>query len=71
MLTSTDLPVGTPPKLRQAVMSLEPARREAFIEHLLGGTSADYLADWMKRAGHPVGATTIKTFRANMRSTSE
>lgn len=33
------------------------------MDHLRGGTSANYLADWLKRAGCPVGATTIKDYR--------
>lgn len=52
-----------PPSLQSAIANLTADRRAAFLEHLEGGTSADYLADWLKRAGHKVSATTIRTFR--------
>ena len=52
-----------PPKLQSALSALSPQRRAAFLDHLVGGTSADYLSDWLKRAGQPVGATTIKQAR--------
>lgn len=41
--------------------------RSAFLAHLEGGTSANYLSDWLKRFGHPTSATTIKTYRASLR----
>jgi hypothetical protein len=41
--------------------------REAFLAHLLGGTSAAWLSDWLSRAGHPVSATTIKDYRKKVR----
>lgn len=62
-MTAPALPADAPPKLREAYSSLSSARRRAFYDHLIGGTSADYLAGWLKRAGSPVGATTIKSFR--------
>lgn len=54
-----------PPVLAEALRVQHPERQEAFIAHLEGGTSADYLADWLKRAGTPVSATTIKTWRSS------
>ncbi|MEU8327279.1 hypothetical protein [Micromonospora sp. NPDC048839] len=35
----------------------------AFLPHLLGTTPAEYLADWLHRAGTPVSASTIRTYR--------
>lgn len=62
----TALP-GTPPPVLQAALARHDAeRRKAFIDHLTGGTSADYLAGWLARAGTPVGATTIKTYRRSI-----
>lgn len=49
--------------LDDALRSLSDERREAFLAHYRGGTSADYLSDWLTRAGAPVGATTIKRLR--------
>ena len=55
-----------PPALNDALAGLGGVRREAFLSHLHGGTSADYLADWLKRAGVPVSATTIKVYRRSI-----
>lgn len=62
-MTRGSLPPGSPPSLVSAYNSLTSDRRAAFHDHLTGGTSADYLSDWLKRAGHQVSATTIRTFR--------
>lgn len=50
-------------KLDVALASVGQEAREAFLDHLQGGTSANWLSDWLSRAGHPVGATTIKDYR--------
>lgn len=55
-----------PPVLSEALEKHSTDRREAFMQHLLGGTSANYLADWLKRAGTPVGSTTIKDARRRL-----
>ena len=62
----TSLPGEVPPVLAEALSRHDAERRQAFIAHLTGGTSADYLADWLKRAGTPVGATTIKKYRRSI-----
>lgn len=49
--------------LLAAMDMMDAETRAAFRKHLEGGTSADYLADWLKRFGHPVSATTIRTYR--------
>ena len=46
-----------------AIDTMPPAMRARFLEHLDGGTSADYLAGVLKRYGQPVSATTIRTYR--------
>lgn len=46
-----------------AMSSLSAERRKAFAQHLHGGTSADYLSDWLARAGHQVSASTIRAYR--------
>ena len=62
----TPLPGAVPPVLSEALSKLHPERREALVEHLLGGTSADYLSDWLGRAGTPVGPTTLKKYRRSI-----
>lgn len=42
-------------------------RRHALTDHILGGSSANWLADWFKRAGTPVGKTTIKDYRTSIK----
>lgn len=64
---TTQLPGEVPPALEAAFLALSEPRQEALLPHLLGGTSADYLSDWFRRAGSPVGATTIKTYRQKLR----
>lgn len=50
-------------KLKAALEAVGTEAREGFLTHLEGGTSANYLSDWLTRAGHPIGATTIKDYR--------
>lgn len=54
-------------KIDTALASLGDQVRDAFLAHVRGGTSAAWLADWLTRAGHPVGATTVKEFRKKVR----
>lgn len=59
---------GEPPARLQAVYeALAPSAMESLRVHLMGGTSADTLADVLTRHGYPIGATTIKTYRRKMR----
>ena len=60
------MPGALPPVLESALAEQSTERREALVAHLLGGTSADWLSDWMARAGSPVGATTIKRYRRSL-----
>lgn len=53
--------------VRVALHAMDEDTRSAFLAHLEGGTSANYLSDWLKRFGHPTSATTIKTYRASLR----
>lgn len=52
-----------PSSLDKAIAAIPEPHRTRFIEHLEGGTSADWLARWLKAFGHPVGATTIRKHR--------
>ena len=58
------LPGTVPPALQAAYDALSPQRRAGVRAHLLGGTSSEWLADWMTRAGAPVGSRTIRRYRA-------
>lgn len=52
-----------PPSLREALDAIGEPGASAFLEHLKGRTSANYLSDWLKRAGHPVSSTVLKDYR--------
>ena len=67
MSMSHQLPGRPRPKLRQAIDSMSPERREAFVPHLIEGTSADWLSDWLRRAGTPVSATVLKDYRRTLK----
>jgi len=54
---------GLTGRLAEVVQALSKRERAAFLAHLEGGTSADWLARQMKNAGHPIGATTLKAYR--------
>ncbi|TCC19981.1 hypothetical protein [Kribbella sindirgiensis] len=62
-MTDLALPGKPGPKLQHAWDSLVDAAREPFRNHLLGGTSADWLAYWLNLAGTPVSASSIRTYR--------
>ncbi len=59
------------PKIRDAWDRMDERRRAAFRPRLLGSTSAEYLADWLTRAGTPVSASTIRTYRRSLRKRRE
>jgi hypothetical protein len=66
VLASPALP-GTPgPRLQAVYEALEPAERAALHNHLVGGTSAEWLASTLQRRGHQIGATAIKTWRRSL-----
>ncbi len=59
----TKLPGSPGPKLRDAWSAMEDEARVRFAEHLLGGTSADWLSSLLNEHGLPVSATTIRNYR--------
>lgn len=52
--------------LEAALVQLPKEGYDAFMDHLKGGTSADYLSNWLARYGYPVSATTLKTYRRKL-----
>lgn len=55
-----------PNVLATALAHIGQPATEVFLQHLRGGTSADYLSDWLKRCGAPVSATTLKKYRRSL-----
>ncbi|MGL5852629.1 MAG: hypothetical protein ACRCZD_17760 [Phycicoccus sp.] len=64
------LPAPPKGRLAEALETIRSTRPEAYeplIEHLLGGTSADWLAETMTEHGARVGPTSIKNWRISAR----
>ncbi|MGW1040069.1 hypothetical protein [Streptomyces sp. NPDC002547] len=63
----TSLP-GTPgPTLIDIWSALTEEEREALAPHLIGETPADWLSSVLRRFGHDVSASTIRTYRRALR----
>jgi hypothetical protein len=59
---------GTPgPTLIDIYSDLTLEERDALVPHLIGDTSADWLASILRIHGHDVSATTIRTYRRSLR----
>lgn len=67
MSAATELPGNPGGRLGAAWASMTEVTRAAFRPHLLGETSAEYLAEWLGRYGTPVSASTIRTYRRSLR----
>lgn len=67
---TTNEPVlpGSPGKALSSVWGqLSHPERAALLPHLVGATGADWVANELTRAGHPIGATSIKNYRRALR----
>jgi hypothetical protein len=53
-------------KLTAAWAAMSLPERDAFYPHLLGDTSAEWLADLLTRHGEPVSASTIRSYRRSL-----
>ncbi|MFD7259294.1 hypothetical protein [Streptomyces sp. NPDC059874] len=62
-----ELPGDPGPTLHDIYAAMTEAEQGAFAPHLLGETSADWLSSTLRRAGHDVSATTIRTYRRALR----
>lgn len=65
----TKLPGSPGPSLEGIWGALNEDERAAFGPHLLGTTSADWLSAVLRKHGHDVSASTIRTYRRSLRQT--
>jgi hypothetical protein len=61
------LPGSPGPTLQGVWGALTDAERKALAPHLLGDTSADWLADVLKQHDHTISASSIRTYRRALR----
>lgn len=59
----TSLPGSPGPKIRAAFEAMSEAERKAFIDHLINTTSAEWLSKVLTDHGHPISASSIRTYR--------
>ncbi|MEU2111494.1 MULTISPECIES: hypothetical protein [Streptomycetaceae] len=64
---SEPLPGEPGPTLKRLYEELEPDVRETLVVRLLDGSSAERLALVLRRHGHTVSASTIRTYRRSLR----
>ncbi|MGW0895905.1 hypothetical protein ACWD0G_02740 [Streptomyces goshikiensis] len=64
---SEPLPGSPGPTLTRLYEELEPDVRETVLVRLLDGSSAERLALVLRRHGHSVSASTIRTYRRSLR----
>jgi hypothetical protein len=62
-----ELPGEPGPTLHDIYAAMTEAEQVAFAPHLLGETSADWLSGFLRKHGHDVSATTIRTYRRALR----
>lgn len=60
------LPGDPPPSVQKALSSYTDEYRTLILAHLRGGTSCNWLSDWLHRSGTPVSATTLKKYRRSL-----
>ena len=65
MSAAVALPKGS--RLEAIYGSLEAGERAALLAHLLGGTSAEWLAQTLTECGHPIGRSSIKRTRQKLK----
>ncbi|QEQ94074.1 DNA binding protein [Streptomyces phage Saftant] len=59
------------PKVEAVWQALGERERDLFFDHLFGGTSADWLSTTLRKYGHDVSASTIRTYRRSLNRVSE
>ncbi|MFI9205318.1 hypothetical protein [Streptomyces sp. NPDC053048] len=63
---SEGLPGNPGPTLQRIYDELEPDERESVMIRLLDGSSAERLALVLRKHGHSVSASTIRTYRRSL-----
>ncbi|MFB8020033.1 hypothetical protein ACFC36_15905 [Streptomyces rubiginosohelvolus] len=63
---SEALPGNPGPTLQRIYDELDPAERESVVIRLLDGSSAERLALVLRKHGHRVSASTIRTYRRSL-----
>lgn len=63
----SELPGDPGPTLIDIWSALSDEERDAFVPHLVGSTSADWLADVLRTHGHTISASSIRTYRRSLR----
>lgn len=63
---SEALPGNPGPTLKRIYDELEPDERESVMIRLLDGSSAERLALVLRKHGHTVSASTIRTYRRSL-----
>jgi hypothetical protein len=61
------LPGSPGPRLTAIWEALTEEERAALAQHLLQGTPAEVLAELLHAFGHPISASTIRTYRRALR----
>ncbi|MFF4701123.1 hypothetical protein BLA24_26015 [Streptomyces cinnamoneus] len=67
---SEGLPGSPGPTLQRIYDELEPDERESVMIRLFDGSSAERLALVLRRHGHAVSASTIRTYRRSLQETA-
>ncbi|MCD2462484.1 hypothetical protein MBT42_02810 [Streptomyces sp. MBT42] len=67
MIHLKELPGDPGPTLTDIYAAMTEGEQAALAPHLLGETSADWLSTTLRRFGHDVSATTIRTYRRALR----
>lgn len=60
------LPGTPPPSLTAIYEAVIDEVKVSLRKHLLGGTSADWLAGLLREYGYSISATTIRTYRRSL-----
>lgn len=67
-LTLPGIPGSTLSAIWRALTATE---RHAFLPHLIGTTSAEWLSEILYDEGHAVSASTIRTYRRSLRQNGD
>jgi hypothetical protein len=65
-MTEPTLPGSPGPVLQTIFDKCDPVERTALRNHLVGFTSAEWLAECLRTEGHKVSASTIRTYRRSL-----